>query len=114
MYPKTMPGRAWLEISLDNLKQNYRVIEKTLPEDCECMAVVKADAYDGVYYGTPTGADRMSALAEKVARDAVFQRDGLPSGSDQVVALSTCASSGVNERTLLLCRVTGERAADKA
>ena len=45
MYPKTMPGRAWLEISLDNLKQNYRVIEKTLPEDCECMAVVKAEAY---------------------------------------------------------------------
>lgn len=80
----------------------------------QICAVVKADAYDGVYYGTPAGADRMPALAEKVAQDAVFQRDGMPSANDQVVALSTCASSGVNERTLLLCRVTGERAVDKA
>ena len=82
--------------------------------DLQVCAVVKADAYDSVYYGTPAGTDRMPALAEKVAQDAVFQRDGMPSASDQVVALSTCASSGVNERTLLLCRVTGERAADKA
>ena len=91
--------------------------EADLPDrtlDLQVCAVVKADAYDSVYYGTPAGTDRMPALAEKVAQDAVFQRDGMPSASDQVVALSTCASSGVNERTLLLCRVTGERAADKA
>ncbi len=95
-----------------NQKGTLYLPDRTL--DLQICAVVKADAYDGVYYGTPAGADRMPALAEKVAQDAVFQRDGLPSASDQVVALSTCASSGVNERTLLLCRVTGERAADKA
>ena len=102
------------EIDLDILRENVRVLRGAADAGAKLMAVVKADAYDGVYYGTPAGADRMPALAEKVAQDAVFQRDGLPSSSDQVVALSTCASSGVNERTLLLCRVIGERAADKA
>lgn len=45
MYAGMMPGRAWLEVSLQNLKQNYRLISQTLPEGCACMAVVKADAY---------------------------------------------------------------------
>ena len=100
------------EINLKAIEDNARTLKRI--SGTKLCAVVKADAYDGVYYGTPASADRMPALAEKVVQDAVFQRDGLPSASDQVVALSTCASSGVNERTLLLCRVTGERAADKA
>ena len=45
MYPEKKPGRAWLEISLENIKWNYRQIETMLPEGCRVMAVVKADAY---------------------------------------------------------------------
>lgn len=45
MYPKDKPGRAWLEISLENLKWNYRQLCKIMPAGCKCMAVVKADAY---------------------------------------------------------------------
>lgn len=45
MYLKEKPGRSWLEISLENLKWNYRVLSDFLPQDCKCMAVVKADAY---------------------------------------------------------------------
>lgn len=45
MYVKEKPGRAWLEISLDNLKYNYRELLTLMPEGCKCMAVVKADAY---------------------------------------------------------------------
>ena len=104
----------FLDEGFFNQNQNGTLYLPDRTLDLQICAVVKADAYDGVYYGTPASADRMPALAEKVVQDAVFQRDGLPSASDQVVALSTCASSGVNERTLLLCRVTGERAADKA
>lgn len=40
-----MPGRAWLEVSQQNLRQNYRMLSGILPEGCSCMAVVKADAY---------------------------------------------------------------------
>lgn len=45
MYPKNRPGRAWLEISLENVRENYRQICGVLPAGCSCMAVVKADAY---------------------------------------------------------------------
>lgn len=45
MYVKEKPGRAWLEISLDNLCFNYRKLSGLMPEGCKCMAVVKADAY---------------------------------------------------------------------
>ena len=37
--------RAWVEISLKDLQHNAAVIQKTLPEGCEIMAVVKANAY---------------------------------------------------------------------
>lgn len=40
-----MPGRAWLEISLQCLRDNYRALMSKLPAGCTCMAVVKADAY---------------------------------------------------------------------
>lgn len=39
------PSRAWLEISLQGLRDNYRSLMSKLPADCACMAVVKADAY---------------------------------------------------------------------
>lgn len=39
------PGRAWLEISLDDLRENYRTLQGKMPRGCRCMAVVKADAY---------------------------------------------------------------------
>ena len=39
------PGRAWLEISLHRLRENYRALMSKLPAGCACMAVVKADAY---------------------------------------------------------------------
>lgn len=39
------PGRAWLEISLKRLRDNYKSLQSKLPAGCTCMAVVKADAY---------------------------------------------------------------------
>lgn len=45
MYLKEKPSRAWLEISLENLTDNYRLLTESMPMGCKCMAVVKADAY---------------------------------------------------------------------
>lgn len=37
--------RAWAEIDLSAIEQNYRAIRRTLNDGCRMMAVVKADAY---------------------------------------------------------------------
>ena len=37
--------RSWAEISLENIRHNYRRIRSTLPEGCRFLGVVKADAY---------------------------------------------------------------------
>lgn len=37
--------RTWAEISLENIKHNYRCIKSSLPEGCRFLGVVKADAY---------------------------------------------------------------------
>lgn len=38
-------GRAWLEISRENLRHNVEELKKIMPEGCRLMAVVKAEAY---------------------------------------------------------------------
>lgn len=37
--------RSWIEIDLDQIKQNYLKYKSLLPKDTEIMAVIKADAY---------------------------------------------------------------------
>lgn len=38
-------SRAWIEINEEHLIHNVRELKKIMPEECELMAVVKADAY---------------------------------------------------------------------
>ena len=40
-----MEQRSWIEIDLDQIKQNYFTYRSMLHKDAEIMAVVKADAY---------------------------------------------------------------------
>ena len=42
---KDLQKRTWAEISLDNIRHNYRSIRSKLPEGCKFLGVVKADAY---------------------------------------------------------------------
>lgn len=42
MYQK---GRAWIELNLDNLKNNVQEFQNILPVTCQLMPAVKADAY---------------------------------------------------------------------
>lgn len=37
--------RAWIEIDFNNLKHNVKTLKKAMPQGCELMAVVKAEAY---------------------------------------------------------------------
>lgn len=37
--------RAWVEVDLNNLRHNVKALTDLLPEGCEMMAVVKAEAY---------------------------------------------------------------------
>ena len=37
--------RAWIEVDLNNLKANVRTLKKAMPNGCDLMAVVKAEAY---------------------------------------------------------------------
>lgn len=80
----------------------------------EAVAVLTADAYDGVIFGTPVSADRMERLVNYVQENAVLQREGKYTAEDQLVALSTCSSSGADARTVVVCKVAGETAADNA
>ena len=38
-------GRAWIEINMNNLRHNVRILQKALPNNCSLMPVVKANAY---------------------------------------------------------------------
>lgn len=40
-----MINRSWVEIDLSQIKENYRIYRKQLPQDKKIMGVVKADAY---------------------------------------------------------------------
>jgi len=37
--------RSWVEVDLDQLKQNVEIYREQLPPESKVMAVVKADAY---------------------------------------------------------------------
>jgi serine/alanine racemase len=38
-------GRAWIELDMENLRHNVKVLRSILPQDCALMPVVKANAY---------------------------------------------------------------------
>ena len=37
--------RTWLEVDLGLIKKNIETVKQTLPEGCQIIAVVKANAY---------------------------------------------------------------------
>lgn len=55
--------RAYIEIDLNNLEHNARVLQKAMPEKCKLMAVVKAQAYGH-------GAFEIAAHLNKMGVDA--------------------------------------------
>lgn len=77
----------------------------------ETVALLSADAYDGTLYNMPVTSDGMARVISRIEDLAVFTRGSALQPTDQLIALSTCASGSANERTVLVCRVVGETAA---
>lgn len=59
--------RAWLEVDLNNLRHNVKVLKKAMPTDCELMAVVKAEAYGHGAFEISTYINRLGVKAFAVA-----------------------------------------------
>lgn len=59
---KDLQKRTWAEISLENIRHNYRAIRSSLPLGCRFLGVVKADAYGH-------GAVRVSRLLQEEGAD---------------------------------------------
>lgn len=55
--------RAWIEINLENLEHNARVLQKAMPQKCKLMAVVKTRAYGH-------GAAQISSHLNKIGIEA--------------------------------------------
>lgn len=80
----------------------------------EVVSILKADAYDATIFGMPMTDSPISSVTDYIDQNAIHRREGEYSADDQLVALSTCASSGVNTRTVLMCKVVGETPANDA
>lgn len=59
--------RAYVEVDLGNLEHNVREIQKIMPEGCQLMAVVKAQAYGHGAYDTAVHLNKMGVGSYAVA-----------------------------------------------
>lgn len=59
--------RAYIEVNLDNLTHNVKVLCAAMPPKCELMAVVKAQAYGHGMYEIATHLDKIGVRAFAVA-----------------------------------------------
>ncbi|MDE5780766.1 MAG: serine racemase VanT catalytic subunit, partial [Lachnospiraceae bacterium] len=67
--PKHISGtdRTYLEINLDNLEHNVKVLRKAMMQNCELMAVVKTEAYGHGAFEISTHLNKMGVRAFAVA-----------------------------------------------
>lgn len=59
--------RAWIEVDLNNLKTNVRTLKKAMPNGCNLMAVVKAEAYGHGAFEVATYINRFGVKSFAVA-----------------------------------------------
>lgn len=59
--------RAWIEIDINNLEHNVKILKEAMPKDCELMAVVKAEAYGHGAFQVSTYLSQMGVRAFAVA-----------------------------------------------
>lgn len=64
---ETVTERSWIELNIENLKHNVRILREAIPPACELMAVVKADAYGHGACATAAVLNQMEITAFAVA-----------------------------------------------
>lgn len=69
--------RAWIEVSLSNLRHNAKVLQKAMPVGCELMAVVKCEAYGhgGILMAKELERTGIKAFAVATIEEAVRLRE---------------------------------------
>lgn len=89
--------RAYLEIDLNNLEHNVKVLNRAMPPKCELMTVVKAEAYGHGIYEIATHINQIGVKAFAVATidEAInLRRYGV---SGEILILGYTAPSRVKE-----------------
>ena len=89
--------RAWIELNLNNLTHNLNEVKKVLPNNCQVMAVVKAEAYGHRLFEFATHLEALGVNAFAVA------------AIDEAILLRKC---GINSEILILGYTDVRRAAD--
>lgn len=59
--------RAWIEVDLEHLRHNVKVLKRAMPEGCELMAIVKTEGYGHGAYEMAVCANRIGVRAFGVA-----------------------------------------------
>lgn len=59
--------RSWIELNMENLKHNVKILTEAMPPECELMAVVKAEAYGHGACKVSTTLNKMGIKAFAVA-----------------------------------------------
>jgi len=93
----TNTDRAYLEIDLNNLEHNVKVLNQAMPPKCELMAVVKAEAYGHGFYEIATHLNKIGVKAFAVAtidEGIKLRRYGV---SGEILVLGYTAPSRVKE-----------------
>lgn len=89
--------RAWIELNLNNLTHNLNEVKKVLPNNCQVMAVVKAEAYGHRLFEFATHLEALGVNAFAVA------------AIDEAILLRKC---GISSEILILGYTDVRRAAD--
>ena len=89
-------GRAWIEINLDALAHNIADIRRSTPDNCEIMAVIKANAYG---HGAETVAKRLvgegiKTFAVATVTEGVELRNCVPDGDILILGCTLPKDAG--------------------
>lgn len=82
--------------------------------DLETAAFLTVDAYDKYIYRTQwNDASEKQELLKRIYEQAQYTRGEELTTEDQILALSTCSTSGTNARHVLICRIVHSSASEE-
>ena len=82
--------------------------------DLETAAFLTVDAYDKYIYRTQwNDASERQELLKRIYEQAQYTRGEELTTEDQILALSTCSTSGTNARHVLICRIVHSSASEE-
>ena len=82
--------------------------------DLETAAFLTVDAYDKYIYRTQwDNVSERQELLKRIYEQAQYTRGEELTTEDQMVALSTCSTSGTNARHVLICRIVHSSASEE-